>query len=128
MPRLTSAGDLGKRRDEIRRAMQAEAGRARGTVRVHMSTCGIAAGARQVMAGLLAELDRQKVTDVIVTSSSCAGLCSREPMATVEMAGQVPVKYVDLTPGKMAAIVERHLLRGEIVSEFALATGCETTG
>ena len=67
-----------------------------------MGTCGIAAGAREVMAALLGEIERQGVTDVLVTTSGCAGLCSREPMATVEVLGQAPVKYANLTPEGIA--------------------------
>ena len=93
-----------------------------------MGTCGIAAGAREVMAALLTEIESQGVTDVMVTTSGCAGLCSREPMATVEVQGQAPVKYVNLTPGTIEEVFRRHVLGGDVVTESALATGCETTG
>jgi (2Fe-2S) ferredoxin len=55
-------------------------------------------------------------------------LCSREPMATVEIAGQSPVKYVDLKPERIIRVLKDHVLGGQIVSDFALASGCETTG
>jgi NADP-reducing hydrogenase subunit HndB len=93
-----------------------------------MGTCGIAAGARDIMAALLKEIEKQNLADVIVTTSGCAGLCSREPMATVELTGQAPVKYVDLKPERMVRILKEHVLEGRVVSEFALASGCETTG
>jgi NADP-reducing hydrogenase subunit HndB len=93
-----------------------------------MGTCGIAAGAREVMAALLELVERQGVSDVIVATSGCAGLCSREPMVTVEIRGQSPVKYVDLNPGKIRDIFKRHVLEGQVVADYALAAGCETTG
>jgi NADP-reducing hydrogenase subunit HndB len=93
-----------------------------------MGTCGIAAGAREVMGALLAEIENLKVADVIVTTSGCAGLCSREPMATVELSGQPPVKYVDLKPERIVRVLKEHVLEGKIVTDFALASGCETTG
>jgi NADP-reducing hydrogenase subunit HndB len=80
------------------------------------------------MGALLREVEVQKLSDVIVTASSCAGLCSREPMATVQLAGQTPVKYVDLTPEKIVHVLNEHVLGGRIATEFALATGSETTG
>ena len=80
------------------------------------------------MAALLAEIERQGVTDVIVTTSGCAGLCSREPMATVEVRSQAPVKYVNLTPARMVQVFRTHVLGGEVVTAYALAAGCETTG
>jgi len=80
------------------------------------------------MAALLREVETRNLTDVIVTTSGCAGLCSREPIATVELAGQPPVKYVDLKPERMVRILQEHVLEGKIVTDFALASGCETTG
>ena len=108
--------------------MNLRAGAARARITVHMGTCGISAGARDVMAALLREVETRNLTDVIVTTSGCAGLCSREPIATVELAGQPPVKYVDLKPERMVRILQEHVLEGKIVTDFALASGCETTG
>jgi (2Fe-2S) ferredoxin len=52
-------------------------------------------------------------------------LCSREPMATVELKGQPPVKYVDLTEEKVVKVFTEHVLGGRIVTEYALAVGSE---
>ena len=120
--------DLKKIREQAVRTMAVRAGEARARVIMHMGTCGIAAGAREVMGALLKEVEAQKLSDVIVTTSSCAGLCSREPMATVQLAGQSPVKYVDLTPEKIIQVLKQHVLGGKIATELALASGSETTG
>lgn len=127
MPRLT-IDDLKKMRDQTAGAIALRAGTARAKVTIHMGTCGIAAGAREVMAALLKEIEQQGVSDVLVTTSGCAGLCSREPMATVEVRSQAPVKYVNLTPDKMVQVFRLHILGGDIVADAALAAGCETTG
>lgn len=92
---------------------------------VHMGTCGIAAGARAVMTALVDEIDKRNLDDILLTISSCAGLCSREPMMTVELQEEPPVKYVDLTPDKARDILERHVLGGQIIKEYALAVGEE---
>ena len=127
MPRL-SIEDLKKIRDESKRTLTLRSGEARARVTVHLGTCGIAAGAREVMGALLKEIEKQNLTDVIVTTTGCAGLCSREPMATVELAGQPPVKYVDLKPERIIRVLREHVMEGRIVTDFALASGCETTG
>jgi NADP-reducing hydrogenase subunit HndB len=127
MPRL-SIEDLKKIRDDAKQTLTLRSGEARAKITVHMGTCGISAGAREVMGALLKEIESSKITDVIVTTSGCAGLCSREPMATVEMKGHAPVKYVDLKPERIVRILKEHVLGGRIVTEFALASGCETTG
>ena len=62
-----------------------------------------------------------------MTSSGCAGLCSQEPMVTVELAGRAPVKYVNLTETKIREIFEKHILGGAIVKEYALGIGSEKT-
>ncbi len=77
------------------------------------------------MTALIKELEGRDVQDIILTTSSCAGLCSREPMVTVEVKDQPPVKYVDLTPDKAIEILEKHVVGGEIVSKYALSVGNE---
>ncbi len=127
MPRL-SIEDLKRIRDSAQQTITLRSGTARARITVHMGTCGISAGARDVMSALLKEIETRRLSDVIVTTSWCAGLCSREPMATVELAGQPPVKYVDLKPDRMLRVLREHVLEGKIVTDFALAAGCETTG
>jgi len=119
--------DLAKIRERARREITLREGAGRAKVIVHMGTCGIAAGARDVMTAVLDEVEKRDVKDVIVTTSGCAGLCSREPMATVELLDQAPVKYVDLTADKMRKIFAEHVMGGKIVADYALAVGSETT-
>ena len=56
MPKLT-IDDLKTLRDQTAGAIALRAGRPRAKVTVHMGTCGIAAGAREVMAALLEEIE-----------------------------------------------------------------------
>ena len=102
-----------------------EGAEGRARIVVHMGTCGIAAGARTVMTVLVDEIDKRNLEDVFLTISSCADLCSREPMVTIELQGKPPVKYVDLTPEKAVEILEKHVLGGKIVTEYTLAVGSE---
>jgi NADP-reducing hydrogenase subunit HndB len=126
MPRIRIE-DLGKISDQVRRTTVLREGAGRAKVTVHMGTCGIAAGARKIMDALLRLMEEKDVKDVILTTSGCAGFCSREPMATVELMGETPVKYVDLTEEKIRKIFLDHVLGGHIVAEYALAIGHETT-
>ena len=120
-------GDLIK----IRTALKAKRGFERGKVEVHitvhMGTCGIAAGANEVLAALKDEIRKRKLKRVVVTTSGCAGLCSKEPMATVEALGQLPVKYAGLTGGKMVKIVSEHVVKGNAVEDYVLGVGFEST-
>jgi len=124
MPKLKPE-DLEKITDRMKKMRVLREGTARARVIMHMGTCGIAAGARNVMNALLAELEEKDIKDVIVTTSGCAGLCSREPMATVEIMEAPPVKYVDLNAEKIKRILSEHVLGGKIVIEYALGLGSE---
>ena len=77
------------------------------------------------MSSFLTQLDEAGTDDIIITTSGCAGLCSREPMATVELNDEPPVKYVDLTEDKVKKIFDEHVMGGKIVTEYALAIGSE---
>jgi len=117
--------DLDKISQRTRKTTLLREGAGRAKIIVHMGTCGIAAGARGIMSAFLDEFGKRDIDDVILTSSGCAGLCSREPMVTVELKDETPVKYVDLTPGKIAKIFSEHVIGGKIVKEYALAKGSE---
>jgi NADP-reducing hydrogenase subunit HndB len=118
--------DLAKIREKTKSLMTIRESQGRARVTVHMGTCGIAAGARDIMDALLDEIAKSKVQDVIVTTSGCAGLCNQEPMATIELKDQPPVKYGDLTAEKMRKIFVKHVLGGQMVTELVLAVGSET--
>jgi len=124
MPKL-SIKDLDKISERVKKTTLLREGAGRAKITVHMGTCGIAAGARGIMNALMDEFEKQDIKDVILTSSGCAGLCSREPMATVELKDEAPVKYVDLTPEKIRRILAEHVNSGRVVSEYALAIGSE---
>jgi len=120
--------DLQKKREEVKKAITLrEGGPYKAKVTVHMGTCGIAAGARKVIDAVLKEVEKSDRQDILVTTTGCAGLCSREPMATVELVGKPPVKYIDLTAEKMAKIFKDHVLGGKTVTDYALAYGSEKT-
>jgi NADP-reducing hydrogenase subunit HndB len=120
--------DLGKIRERMARTMSLRDGDARAKVTVHMGTCGIAAGARKIMSAMIALVEEKDSKDIVLTTSGCAGLCSREPMMTVELKGQAPVKYVDLDEEKTKKIFAEHVLSGVVVEDYALAIGSERVG
>ena len=117
--------DLERIQNKMRGTRVLREGESRAKVTVHLGTCGIAAGGREVLRAFLDAVSAAGATDVIVTTSGCAGLCIREPMATVETLGKPPVKYVDLDAGKARRIFEEHVKGGTPVAEYALAMGSE---
>ena len=126
MAKLT-IDDLKKIKEKVHKEMSLRDGDRRVKVTVHMGTCGIASGAKEVMDTLLQEIETAGANDVIVTTSGCMGLCSREPLVTVEVLNQEPIKYEYMNPNKMRQVFKKHILEGEIQTPFVLAKGSEVT-
>lgn len=123
-----SIEELRAKREEARKGIYLREGQYRCRITVHMGTCGIAAGARAIVSAFLDELEKSGKKDIVVTTSGCAGLCSKEPMATVELEDKPPVKYIELTPEKARKIFAEHVLGGNAVTAFALGIGSEKGG
>ncbi|MCP4665785.1 MAG: (2Fe-2S) ferredoxin domain-containing protein [Deltaproteobacteria bacterium] len=119
--------DLKKIKESMKGVVDLRQGEHRMKITVHMGTCGIAAGARKVMDALLEKLNQSGKTDIILTTSGCAGLCNQEPMITVEDKETAPVKYAKLDGDKASKIFDGHVMGGNPVAEYALMVGSETT-
>jgi NADP-reducing hydrogenase subunit HndB len=90
-------------------------------VTVHMGTCGIAAGARDVVVAFLAEIGDAKLDNVTIHQSGCAGLCEMEPMATVSYADGSVYRYGHLeNRDRVRRIVQSHLVEGRPVTEYLI--------
>lgn len=89
-------------------------------ITVHMSTCGIAAGARQVMNALVEEISNSNRQDIEVASAGCIGHCKNEPNITVEIGSSDPVIYQKMTPEKTRAVFQKHILGGDVQEEYVL--------
>jgi NADH:ubiquinone oxidoreductase subunit F (NADH-binding)/(2Fe-2S) ferredoxin len=111
--------------DGIRQRVRAQSDMGRTKVYVHMGTCGIAAGAMDVLAALKEQIRAAKARDIEVIQTGCAGICSREPLVTVWVPGQEPIVYEYVDGEKMARIFTRHVLEHRPVAEYALARGME---
>jgi len=89
---------------------------------IAMGTCGIAAGAREVLSALMEELAQRGLTDVTVSQTGCKGLCDREPMVEVHTPGGPTATYGNVTPPVMRRIVAEHIVNGHVVAEYAIST------
>lgn len=126
MPKLRIE-DLDKIVNRQKKITSLRDGAGRVKITVHMGTCGISAGARKIMTEVMHCIEESGSSDIIVTTSGCAGFCSREPMITVEVIEQAPVKYVDLDKKKVKEIFDEHIMNGNVVKDYALAIGSEQT-
>ena len=113
--------DLKRIKEKAKKTTALREGAATVKITVHMGTCGIAAGAREVMDALLEEMAQTDREDIRVMNSGCMGMCSSEPNVTVEIQGQEPVIYQHVDKNKMRQVFKRHVLLGEVQTDFALA-------
>jgi NADP-reducing hydrogenase subunit HndB len=120
MAKLT-IDDLKKIKEKSNKETSLRHGKANIKVTVHMGTCGIAAGAREVMNALMEEMAEADRQDIRVVTSGCMGMCSSEPNVTVETEGAEPIVYKDMDSNKMRQVFKRHVLLGEVQTAFALA-------
>jgi NADP-reducing hydrogenase subunit HndB len=102
--KITSIEDLKRIKEEAQKNTLLREGSADIKIVVCMGTCGIAAGARQVMSSLLDEISKRNLKNVIVTQAGCIGLCDREPLISIEKSGE-KVFYGDLSPDKARQII-----------------------
>ena len=89
-------------------------------VTVHLATCGIVAGARDVMDALMDEMNQSGRSDIKVKSSGCIGKCPTEPNVTIEIEGEDPVVYQKMDSEKMRRVFHQHVLGGQIQTELVL--------
>jgi NADP-reducing hydrogenase subunit HndB len=119
MAKLT-IDDLKKIKEETAKATSLRDGVATVKITVHMGTCGIAAGAREVMNSLMEELAQTDRSDIRVVTSGCMGMCSSEPNVTVEIQDAEPIVYQKMESNRMRQVFKRHVLLGEVQTDFAL--------
>ena len=120
MAKLT-IDDLKKIKEETAKSTSIRDGDANIKITVHMGTCGIAAGAREVMNALMEEMAAADRQDIRIVASGCMGMCSSEPNVTIESKEAEPIVYQKMDSNRMRQVFKRHVLLGEIQSDFALA-------
>lgn len=111
--------DLAAIRERYRGMFNVRQNLGRVRITVHLGRCGISAGARTILASVMAEIERRRLDDVVLLTSGCLGSCNLEPMLTVDAGPpSSPVLYVRLTPEKVMRIFESHILDGRMLPEY----------
>lgn len=119
--KITSPIELSALRDKALANIQLRFPHRDMEVTVHMGTCGIAAGARDVLASLMDELDRTGLErTVTLRQAGCGGLCEREPMCTVRDKEKNMFRYGPLDKESASRIVREHLMGGKPVNEILI--------
>jgi (2Fe-2S) ferredoxin len=114
--------DLAKIKDKAKEALSQRAGEQATKIVIGMGTCGIAAGAREVMAAILDELGKRNLTGVTVAQTGCVGLCDKEPMIDVIKSGKAKVTYGRVDAERARRIVAQHIVNDQIIGEWVIGT------
>ena len=118
MSRITSLADLNRKRDEMKSGQNIRNKALNPDnivqVKVSMSTCGIASGAKAISDFFLEQFDKRNISG-IVTQTGCMGYCYAEPTIEVALPDKSPVVfgYVDLKNADQ--IIEKYIKKGELV-------------
>jgi NADP-reducing hydrogenase subunit HndB len=120
MAKLT-LDDLKKLRDDKRKDMQKREVEGKDIeVIVGMATCGIAAGAKDVLSTFLSELDAQNLSNVLVRQTGCMGFCYAEPTVEVRMPGMPTIVYGTVDHDTALKIVRKHILGKVLINDHIL--------
>lgn len=118
---MKSLAELQAIKDKMKNKIVLREGTGDIRVVVGMATCGIAAGARPVLAAFVEEVNNAGLTEkVTVSQTGCVGYCQLEPIVEIHEAGKEKVTYVHMTADKAKKVVEEHLKGGKIVAEYTV--------
>ncbi len=117
--------DLKKVREKAIEQMKLREGQSSAKISIAMGTCGIAAGAREVMKAVLDELEKRGISDVAVTQTGCKGLCEQEPTVEVIKPGESAVTYGYIDSDKARQIIAQHIVNGNVVGEWVVTGSSE---
>lgn len=117
---IKSPADLKKLREEAKALTSIRAGSGVEII-VGMGTCGIAAGAREVMTAILEDLAKREMTDVRVTQTGCIGMCEKEVLVDVVRPGETRITYGRVKPQDISRIISSHVVNGQIVEDLVVA-------
>ena len=86
-------------------------------IKVAMATCGIAAGAKEVMSYFIEALDRERV-DALVTQTGCMGYCYAEPTVEITVPGKEPLVFGRVNKTKVDEIITSYIKQGILVDDI----------
>ncbi len=94
---------------------------------IGQGSCGIATGAKKTSNEFERLIAEKGLTDVTIDKTGCIGTCYLEPIVDIyDDEGNLQTRYVKVQPDKVAEIVEKHLIGGAPVKEFAISDKDET--
>lgn len=117
---MKSLEELKELRRNLEKEMSARDDKDKTKIIIGMGTCGIAAGARNILQAVLKEIEKRNL-DIIVTQTGCIGMCEKEPLLDVQLPGKERITYGNLEEKDVEKIIVEHVINGNIVKDLAIA-------
>jgi NADP-reducing hydrogenase subunit HndB len=119
MPKLKNLEELKKLAEAAKKELSVRT-KTSTRIIIGMGTCGIAAGARDVMHAVMKELAARRI-EANIETVGCIGMCAREPLVDIEQAGHPRVTYGNVKPEMVGRLIEEHLKQGKVIEEWVVA-------
>lgn len=87
---------------------------------IGQGSCGVATGAKKTTAEFQ-RIISEKNLDVKVDITGCVGTCYLEPIVDIYDDNNEMTRYVKVQPEIVEQIVEKHLVNGEVATEYAIS-------
>lgn len=125
MNKIKTLDDLRKMRDSLRSSLdireKSNHPEQMIQIKVSMATCGIAAGAKEVMSYFIEALNREEV-DALVTQTGCMGYCYAEPTIEVTVPGKDPIIFGHVNKEKVNEIIRLYIRQGILLDDIIPVT------
>ena len=118
MTKVKSLADLKAMREKLQNNLdireKAENPESLVQIKVAMATCGIAAGAKQVMEHMMQKADELHIPAVF-TQTGCMGYCHAEPTIEVKCPGKDPIVFGHVDNQRADEILTKYVMNNEMV-------------
>ena len=118
MPQIKSLEDLKRIREEALKKQALKSTSGKTEIIVGMGTVGIAAGARETLKAILDFVDHNNLEDIIIRQTGNIGIDSFEPVVQVILPNAEKVTYGRVSPEIAKIIMEEHVVKGNICTDF----------
>ncbi|MBU0580689.1 MAG: NADH-quinone oxidoreductase subunit NuoF [Candidatus Margulisbacteria bacterium] len=89
-------------------------------INIGMGSCGIAAGAKEVMAAFKTELKENRLKNIKLEITGCLGNCHEEPIVEIISPNKPATHYRQVQPALVKKIVKENIIRAEELKENKL--------
>lgn len=117
---MKSLEDLKKIRDEAARKLQMRDAKDGFRIVVGMATCGIAAGAREVLMSLVETVGLYELDNVSVVQVGCIGECALEPIVEIFDNKGNRTTYCKVHPVDADEIIREHIIKNKIIDRLLI--------